>query len=128
MITPPSLHSRVIFTVLLLFLAAFGYGQNTSLVKNAKVPTGTGGQTQTTNPNSTAPAQILKVTINSSRISVTRDGSYGVFADLENVSSDIVTVYPQETMLVVRLVCCRPANEGGGLYRYERSERSNAGT
>ncbi len=56
----------------------------------------------------TAPKEIFKVTINASRVSVTRDASYGVYADLENISSDVVKVRPQETVLVVQPEIAQP--------------------
>jgi hypothetical protein len=58
----------------------------------------------------TPPAQdLLKVTIGSSRVSVTRDGSYGVYADLENVSPAPVTIRPAETVLVVQPEVAHPS-------------------
>jgi len=60
-------------------------------------------------PAKPSPAQeLLKVTIGSSRSSVTRDGSYGVFADLENVSPDVLTIAPSETILVVQPEVSQP--------------------
>jgi hypothetical protein len=101
MITARFVHARVAFTTLALLTATVWIdAQATPPVKNGTKTTGT--QTQTANPSPAAPPQILRVTINSSRVSVTRDGSYGVYADLENVSSDVVTIYPQETLLVVQ--------------------------
>jgi hypothetical protein len=56
-----------------------------------------------------SPAQdLLKVTIGSSRASVTRDASYGVFADLENISSDALLITPNETVLVVQPEVSQP--------------------
>lgn len=60
-------------------------------------------------PVKPAPApELLKIIIGSSRASVTRDGSYGVFADLENVSSEVVTITPGETVLVVQPEVSQP--------------------
>lgn len=56
----------------------------------------------------TSPQELLKLTIGSSRASVTRDGSYGVFADLEDVSKDIVTIKAAETMLIVQPEVSQP--------------------
>jgi hypothetical protein len=56
-----------------------------------------------------AAPEIFKVSINSSRASVTRDGSYGVYADLENLSQLPVTIRSQETMLVVQPEVAYPA-------------------
>jgi hypothetical protein len=44
---------------------------------------------------------ILKVTISSSRSDVSRNETYGVYADLENVSSRAIEIRPNETVLVV---------------------------
>lgn len=52
-------------------------------------------------PNETGP-EMIKVTIFSSRSPVTRDASYGVFADLENVSQQTITLRASETKLVVQ--------------------------
>lgn len=40
---------------------------------------------------------------------MTRDGSYGVYADLENLSSDAVTIKPQETMLIIQPEVAQPS-------------------
>jgi len=64
----------------------------------------------TTQPSDKISAQdLLKVTIASSRVSVTRDGSYGVYADLENISQDTVTIRSAETVLVVQPEVARPS-------------------
>lgn len=57
----------------------------------------------------TSSQDLLKVTIASSRVSVTRDGSYGVYADLENISQDTVTIRSTETVLVVQPEVARPS-------------------
>jgi hypothetical protein len=46
--------------------------------------------------------QLVKVAIETSRPEVTTDGSYGIFADLENVGSVALTLYPTETVLVIQ--------------------------
>ncbi len=56
-----------------------------------------------------AQQQLLKVTISGSRVSVTRDGSYGVYADLENISEDPIKVRPQDTMLIVQPEVAQPS-------------------
>lgn len=67
------------------------------------------GATPTPTPTSTPNGrEILKVTIYSSRSTVTRDASYGIFADLFNVTSDIVTLRPEETKLVVHPEVAQP--------------------
>src|SRR5260370_23292833 len=60
-------------------------------------------------PKTEAVPEIFKVSINSSRASVTRDGSYGVYADLENLSQLPVTIRSQETTLVVQPEVAYPA-------------------
>lgn len=52
-------------------------------------------------PNETGP-EMIKVSIFSSRSPVTREASYGVFADLENVSQQAITLRASETKLVVQ--------------------------
>jgi hypothetical protein len=47
-------------------------------------------------------AQLVKVTITTSRPQVTTDGAYGIFADLQNVASVPVTLYPSETVLIIQ--------------------------
>ena len=70
----PPKQSRVALTLLLVLSAtAWIDGQTNTPPKNG---TKTGTVTQNPPPNTSAPPEILKVTINSSRISVTRDGSY----------------------------------------------------
>ena len=65
---------------------------------------------QATKPSESPSTQdLLKVTIASSRVSVTRDGSYGVYADLENISPSAVTIRPSETVLVVQPEVARPS-------------------
>jgi hypothetical protein len=49
-----------------------------------------------------ADGQIVKVTIETSRPEVTTGGGYGIYADLQNLKSDPVTLYPRETTLVVQ--------------------------
>jgi len=45
---------------------------------------------------------VLRAKINTSRPEVSFDGSYGIFADLENVGSGPVTIYSDETVLTVQ--------------------------
>ena len=63
------------------------------------------GQTQHAD---TTAQEILKVTISPSRSSVTRDGSYGVFADLENLSSEVVTIKAAQTKLIIQPEVTQP--------------------
>src|SRR5262249_32511273 len=65
-------------------------------------------ETGNTNPTAATPPEIFKVTISPSRVSVTRDGSYGVFADLENLSSDVVSIKAAQTMLVIQPEVAQP--------------------
>lgn len=67
-----------------------------------------GGPVLPAKTTDTSPQELLKLTIGSSRASVTRDGSYGVFADFEDVSQDIVTIKAAETMLIVQPEVSRP--------------------
>lgn len=78
--------------------------------KTTKSTNQTGGTPQTLNQSGAAATQdMLKVTINASRASVTRGGSYGVYADLENLSPSVVTIKPQETVLVVQPEVAQPS-------------------
>lgn len=45
-------------------------------------------------------SQVVKVTIATSRAEVTSNGGYGVYADLENLASVPVTIYPDQLDLV----------------------------
>jgi hypothetical protein len=65
----------------------------------AATPTPSPSPTPT--PAETGP-EMVKVTLFSSRSPVTRDASYGVFADLENVSLQAITLRASETKLVVQ--------------------------
>ena len=81
-------------------------GQNApAKPKPAKAP----GLEATKPSESTSAQDLLKVTIASSRVSVTRDGSYGVYADLENISPSPVTIRSAETVLVVQPEVARPS-------------------
>ncbi len=97
------------------YLAVFLLLSSAPLVSQSKITPGVSAPKVQKQPNpptetalpeatkpSTAPTEILKVTINSSRVSVTRDGSYGVYADLENLSQTPVSIRAPETMLVVQ--------------------------
>lgn len=53
-------------------------------------------------PTEPPEAQLVKVTIATSRPEVTTDGVYGIFADLQNIASAPLTLYPVETVLVVQ--------------------------
>lgn len=44
-----------------------------------------------------ADAPLVKVTIASSRTEVSGNGAYGIFADLANLASVPLTLYPQDT-------------------------------
>jgi hypothetical protein len=46
--------------------------------------------------------QIVKTTIATSRPEVTTSGTFGVYADLQNLASVPITLYPRETTLVVQ--------------------------
>jgi len=46
--------------------------------------------------------QIVKVTIATSRPEVTTSGTFGVYADLQNLAEVPITLYPSETTLVVQ--------------------------
>ena len=107
--------------IALVCLVAGSLGRNIVSGQTAAKNTRSNQSAATTNGQSGAPAnstsgakpdtgarELLKVTIGSSRTSVTRDGSYGIFADLENVSSDVVTISPGETMLVVQPEVSQP--------------------
>jgi hypothetical protein len=74
-----------------------------------QAPTGSGSNPNTTSTKPTPPQEIFKVTINASRVSVTRNGSYGVYADLENISAEVVKVRAEETMLVVQPEIAEPS-------------------
>jgi hypothetical protein len=96
------------------FLAGFVFlsacwltAQQSGAGKAAKVPV-TGTSASTATASTSASQDLLKVTISSSRTSVTRDGSYGVYADLENVAPNVVTIRPAETVLVVQPEVAQP--------------------
>lgn len=46
--------------------------------------------------------QIVRVTIATSRPDVTTSGTFGIYADLQNLASEPITLYPRETTLVVQ--------------------------
>ena len=46
--------------------------------------------------------QVIKVTMRTSRKEVTGERSCGLYADLENVATEPVTIYPLDTVLVIR--------------------------
>jgi len=107
--------------ITLVCLVAGSLGPNIVSGQTAAKNTRSSQSAATTNSESGPPAsstsgakpaagarELLKVTIGSSRTSVTRDGSYGIFADLENVSSDVVTITPGETILVVQPEVSQP--------------------
>jgi hypothetical protein len=82
---------------------------NQSVVGPATERKGTlGGPLLPAKTTEASPQELLKLTIGSSRASVTRDGSYGVFADLEDVSKDILTIKAAETMLIVQPEVSQP--------------------
>jgi hypothetical protein len=106
--------SFIAFAVCFLLLFSSPLGSQTSTAPAQKTPK---PQVQAPAASLPGPAaakteaapEIFKVSINSSRASVTRDGSYGVYADLENLSQLPVTIRSQETMLVVQPEVAYPA-------------------
>jgi hypothetical protein len=62
-------------------------------------------QQQSGNPGPEQKAQsdqVIKVTMRTSRKEVTGERSYGLYADLENVATEPVTIYPLDTVLVIQ--------------------------
>jgi hypothetical protein len=53
-------------------------------------------------------ASVVKIAILSSRGTVSRDGSYGVYADMQNVSPDPILLRANETVLVVQPEVAHP--------------------
>jgi hypothetical protein len=64
------------------------------------------GKTTTEKPSQeqteSADAQIVKVTIATSRPEVTTSGHFGLYADLQNLAPAPITLYPSETTLVIQ--------------------------
>jgi hypothetical protein len=75
-------------------------GQPRKKADSSPNPTATPTPSPSPTPNETG-QEMIKVTIFPSRSPVTRDASYGLFADLENVSPQVVTLHALETKLVV---------------------------
>ena len=73
--------------------------QGSTQKPDAKSPT---GDTTITTNDETADGQIVKVTMATSRPDVTASGNFGVYADLQNMKSVPVTLYPREVTLVVQ--------------------------
>jgi hypothetical protein len=61
-----------------------------------------GTKQEPTNEVAQTEPQLVKVTITTSRPEVTTDGAYGIFADLQNVDSVPLTLYPADTILVIQ--------------------------
>ena len=106
--------SFIAFAVCFLLLFSSPLGSQTSTAPAQKTPKPQVHAPAASVPGSDAAKteaapEIFKVSINSSRASVTRDGSYGVYADLENLSQLPVTIRSQETMLVVQPEVAYPA-------------------
>ncbi len=65
-------------------------------------PNATTGTATQSAPRRDGEEQIVKVTIETSRPEVTTGGGYGIYADLQNLESVPVTLYPRETVMVVQ--------------------------
>jgi hypothetical protein len=100
-----------------------------TVAPNLNAPAGT--PTAPVKNSDAPPEELLKLTIGSSRASVTRDGSYGVFADFQNISKDIVTLKAAETMLIVQPEVSYPtacvAAESGIFPTQLTSEKTESG-
>lgn len=82
--------SRCIFFLSLMSMCSFLLGQN-----------GQGGSRQSQPSDRPTAPSVFKVVINPSRVSVTRDGGYGVYADIQNISGQPALIKASETALVI---------------------------
>ena len=76
----------------------------------------------------TITSELIKVTISPSRPEVVPNGSYGVYADLENISSVPVMIFPEQTALIVLPEAAEPGacvNWGPGIFPTETPMSKN---